>query len=179
MEALLAGAAIWLSLGFVKGIIWLQQMPEFMSWFMFYGAKTEEERVRPWTTKWSAIFFAIFFTMLSVTAMSVFGPLIIPRERMRYFGPYGSAYIAGIAARIHKIPRGVEPLEFESWEQYQARLGDDPQSAMHALTQVPFDKLPDNIKDVITVAKGLHDMQQRDVEEVDEDEEFRKDDKDE
>jgi len=176
MEMVLAGAAIWLSLGAIKGIIWLQQIPEFMSWWVFYQSNQDQEQAATWYKKAKWIGFAVVLGILTFPLFSIIGPLVIPRERMRYFGPYGSAYVAGMAARHNNIERGVEPLEFESWEEYQARVGDDPKKAMNGLTAIPFEKLPEKIKDVINVAKDLHDMQQRDVEEVDEDEEFRKDD---
>ena len=175
MELVLAGAAIWLSLGAIKGIIWIQQIPEFMSWWVFYRTNQDQEQAATWYKKLHWLGFAVVLGLLTFPMFSIMGPLVIPRERMRYFGPYGSAYVAGIAARHNNIERGVEPLEFESWEEYQTRVGDDPKRAMNSIAAIPFEKLPDKIKDVIKVAESLRDLQDRNVPEVDEDDEFKKD----
>lgn len=176
MDLLLAGAAIWLSLGAIKGIIWLQQIPQFMGWWVFYRTNQDQEAASTWYKKPLWLLFAICLGALTLPMFTIFGPLVIPRERMRYFAPYGSAYVAGIAARHNNIPRGVEPLEFESWDEYAERRGDDPRATAHAMHGVPFDKLPEKVKDVIKVAENLRDLQDRNVPQVDEDEEFRKDD---
>lgn len=175
MDLALAGAAIWLSLGAIKGIIWLQQLPEFMGWWAFYRSGGDAE-APAWYTRPGHVAFAIGFGAFTMTVFTAIGALALPFERMRYFGPYGSAYVAGLAARMLKIPRGVEPLEFESWEEYQERVGDDPNKTAQAMHGVPFEKLPEKVKDVIKVAKGLHDLQDRNVPDVDEEDEFRKDD---
>lgn len=176
MDLAIVGAAIWLSLGAIKGIIWAQQIPQFMGWFVFYRTDQDQEQAAAWYRKPKWLAFAITYACLTLPAFTFLGPLVIPRERMRYFGPYGSAYIAGVAAKLNNIKRGVEPLEFESWDDYTERRGDDPQRVANAMTKVPFDKLPEKVKDVIKVAEGLRDLQDRNVPDVDEDEEFRKDD---
>jgi hypothetical protein len=176
MEALLAGAAIWLSLGAIKGIIWWQQIPQFMSWFVFYNTGQDQEAAATWHTKGRWLAFAVGLGLSTFPMFCIFAPLSLLTERMRYFGPYGSAYIAGLAAKYNKIDRGVEPLRFEEWEEYQTRLGDNPEAAMHGLTKIPFEKLPEKIQDVIKVASSLRDLQDRNVPEVDEEDEFRKDD---
>jgi hypothetical protein len=176
MDLLLAGAAIWLSLGAIKGIIWIQQIPEFMGWWVFYRSRQDAEQASEWHKKVKWVLFAVCLGMLTFVMFSIFGPLVLPRERMRYFGPYGSAYVAGIAARHNNIDCGVEPLEFESWDDYTERRGDDPRAVANAIQKIPFDKLPEKVQDVIKVAESLRDIQDRNVPEVDEDEEFRSDD---
>ncbi len=179
MELLLAGAAIWVSLGMIKGIIWLQQMPEFMAWWAFYRTNQNHDAAQGWYFKPAWLAFAFILGVFSFLALAFIGPFGIFREGMKFFGPYGSVYVSGLAAKWNNIPRGVEPLLFESWEQYQSRVGDDPKRAMNAMVGIPIEQLPEKVKDVIKVASSLRDLQDRNVPEVDEEDEFKKEDKDE
>lgn len=176
MEGLYAAAAIWLSLGAIKGIVWWQQIPQFMGWWAFYNTNMNQEAAATWHTRPKWVMFAIGLGLATFPVFCILGPFHLIFERMRYFGPYGSAYISGLAAKANGIPRGVEPLPYEEWEDYQTRLGDNPEAAMHGLTKIPFDQLPEKVKDVINVSNSLRDLQDRNVPDVDEEDEFRKND---
>ena len=112
--------------------------------------------------------------LVAVVGYTLLGPFLalMGKERgMRYFTPYGDPYIAGMAASHLNIPTGVKPFRFESWEQYQHRIGDNPQAVANAIVAAQ-PKLPESIAKVLDDAHELQNMKREEIE-VSEEEEFR------
>lgn len=166
-------AALWLATGFVKGIVVAQQMPALMGWYVFYKTN-DTEKSTTWQTDKALVVCMVLMGIVATALFTVLGPLLIlvGRERtMRYFTAYGDPYIADIAATHLKVPTGVDPYEWETWDDYQERIGHDPKKVAEAIV-IAQPKLPESIEKVMHNANELRNMDREDID-VAEDEEFR------
>lgn len=166
-------AAAWLATGFVKSLVVVQQLPSLMSWHVFY--QTDDiDAAADWRSNKILMVLMVVLGLVAVVGYTLLGPFLalMGKERgMRYFTPYGDPYIAGMAASHLNIPTGVTPFRFESWEQYQHRIGDNPQAVANAIVAAQ-PKLPESIAKVLDDAHELQNMKREEIE-VSEEEEFR------
>ncbi len=169
-----AFAAVWIATGFVKGLIVAQQFPALMGWWVFYRTNDIEQ-----STEWYKDRILVFCMILTAIVSTIFFTIVSPimifgkQERgLKFFQAYGDPYLADIVATHLKIPTGVEPGEFETWDSYQERIGHDPKKVAEAII-VAQPRLPESIEKVIDTADRLRDLQNREDIDVAEDEEFR------
>lgn len=167
-------AAIWLATGLVKGLIVAQQFPALMGWWVFYRTN-DTEQAQHWYKDKILVFCMILTAIVSTVFFTIVSPIMIfgKRERgLKFFQAYGDPYLADIVATHLKIPTGIEPGEFETWDQYQVRIGDDPKKVAENIILVQ-PKLPESIQKIKDTADRLRDLQDREDIDVAEDEEFR------
>ncbi len=164
-------AAIWLGAGIVKGFVAASQMPSLISWVMFYKTNDVEEAA-DWYKSTGLLVCCALMMVGAVIIWGTVGPLLVFREGARnFFTPYGDPFLADVAATYMKIDTGVTPGEFETWDQYQVRIGDDPKKVAEAI-MIAQPKLPEPIKKVLDDAHTLRNMDREEID-VAEDEEFR------
>ena len=165
-------AAIWLGAGIVKGCYAASAIPTILGWWVFYKTNDPDQSAE-WHKRTGLVICAGVMMVLAVILWGVVGPLLVFREGARkFFSPYGDPFLASVAANHLKMPTGVEPGEFETWDQYQTRIGDNPKEVAGAIIAVqPI--LPESIEKVIETSKRLDALQDREDIEVAEDEEFR------
>jgi hypothetical protein len=167
-------AALWLATGFVKSMIVVQQVPAIAAWWTHYKFE-DDEKTEAWAKKPSILICAIIMMVMVVVLFTVCSPmfLIVRRERFsQFFTPYSDCFLAYAASQILKMPVGVEPGEFEEWDDYQERIGFDPAQVAEDITIVN-PKVPQSIERIQDTAERLRDLQDRQDIVVAEDEEFR------
>lgn len=165
-------AAIWLGAGILKGCIAASQIPSLIGWVMFYKTNDTEEAA-DWPKSKGLLVCCALMMVGAVVIWGIVGPLLVFREGARnFFTAYGDPFLADVAATYMKIPTGIAPGEFETWEQYQVRIGDDPKKVAADIIEVQ-PTLPEPIQRIKETAERLRDLQTREEINVAEDEEFR------
>lgn len=171
-------AAAWLATGLVKGLIVAQQFPAIMAWWVFYRTN-DTDKAAEWYKDKILVFCMILTVIVSTILFTIVSPIMILGRRewgLKYFRPYGDPYLADMVATHLKMPTGVSPTEFETWDQYQTRIGHDPKEVADAIILVQ-PRVPQEISKMLEEAKEtagrLQELQNRKDIKVDEDEEFR------
>lgn len=171
MELGMIFGAVWLSFGAIKSLMFLQQMGDLMRWFVYY--KTEDsDRARAWKSGY--LLLSVFVYIVQAFGFVLVGPVLMWREGLLgFFRPYSDCYIAYMAARGNSIKGGIPPGEHETWEQYQERIGDDPEQVANALVKMQ-PKVPTVIEDIVETVRDLRELNTEDeIPELSEDEEFK------
>ena len=164
-------AAMYFAAGAVKATVIVQQIPALMNWYVFYQTN-DSDQADKWYEDKGLVVAACFVAAFAAVIFAVLGGILVKNEGRRLFHPYGDPYIASVAAKYMKIDSGVLPYEFETWDDYQIRIGDKPANVAAALVRVQ-PEVPQEIKDVIEVAEELQAAQDRDYEPVAEEDEFK------
>jgi hypothetical protein len=175
MEFLTIAAAGWISLGLLKAFMFVSTIPQMMNWHVWYKTEDEERARHGFREKFIV---AMTLGILSSIFLVLFGPILLLLEGPKFFRSYGDAWVAAMGSAATGVKVGVMPRFYESWEDYQERIGHDPQAVAGALEKMAKQgDIPKEIQDVIDTAKELQEMQQRDVPNLTEDDEWNEDEK--
>jgi hypothetical protein len=175
MEFLTIAGIGWVSLGLMKAVMFVSTIPQMMNWHVWYKTEDEERARHGFRERFIV---ASVLAILATVFLVAFGGVLLLLEGRKFFHSYGDAWIAAMGSAATGVKVGVMPFFWESWEDYQERIGHDPAAVANALEKMSErGDIPKEIQDVIDTAKELQDMQNRDVPNLTEDDEWNEDEK--